>query len=633
MGLRKRFRYRFDNWMSRGVARQILLLALITAMLVFVAALAVTFLGVAPTNDKGEPDSFGMLLWKSLLRTLDPGTIGNDVAGWAFLFIMLGVTLSGIFVVSALIGVINQGIGGLIDRMRRGRSTVMESGHTVILGWGPKIHTLLNELGEANENRRDACVVILADRDKVEMDDDIATHLRHKHLRVVTRTGNPMAIVDLALVALPNSKSVIVLAPEVDEAGQTLAAHESDTVVLKTLLAINKACPGDKLHVVAEVLDERNESVARTVLGDRAALILAAPLISRLLVQSGRQPGLSVVYTELLDFEGSEIYVQPQPKLVGKTFRDAIFAHDTSTVIGIMTAAGEMELGPPADRTIAAGEQLIAISADDDTVVLDGKPPAIDEAKLAKSPRAPTGEPEKMLVLGTSRRLALVLSELDGYVSAGSETIVVGEDPVPDEVVAKLKNMRVVSTIGDVTERGTLETLDITSFDHVLVLSETHERTQEMADARTMVTLLHLRDIERKLGNKVPITSEILDIRNRDLATVAEADDFIVSNTLVSLMVSQLAENPHLSTVFDELFSPEGYEIYLKRATDYVVAGDVAFELVCEAALRRGEIAIGYRIGKHARDAAAGFGITVNPAKRSKVALGASDNIIVLAQS
>ncbi len=84
-----------------------------------------------------------------------------------------------------------------------------------------------------------------------------------------------------------------------------------------------------------------------------------------------------------------------------------------------------------------------------------------------------------------------------------------------------------------------LDTLDVTSFDHVLALSVTVGRTQEMADARTMVTLLHLRDLERIADKRVPITSEILDIGNRDLASVAEADDFIVSNTLVSLMVSQ----------------------------------------------------------------------------------------------
>src|SRR5678816_373022 len=115
--------------------------------------------------------------------------------------------------------------------------------------------------------------------------------------------------------------------------------------------------------------------------------------------------------------------------------------------------------------------------------------------------------------------------------------------------------MTATARLGDITERAALDALDVTSFDHILVLSELTGRTQEMADARTTVTLLHLRDLERLAGKKVPITSEILDIGNRELASVSEADDFIVSNTLVSLMVSQVAENPALAQVFDDLFS------------------------------------------------------------------------------
>jgi hypothetical protein len=153
-----------------------------------------------------------------------------------------------------------------------------------------------------------------------------------------------------------------------------------------------------------------------------------------------------------------------------------------------------------------------------------------------------------------------------------------------------------------------------------------------MADARTIVTLLHLRDLERLAGKKVPITSEILDIGNRELASVAEADDFIVSNTLVSLMVSQIAENPHLVRVFEELFGSEGHEIYLKPAGQYVRAGAHPFGVICEAALRRGEVAIGYRLARAANDPEAAFGVVINPPKQRPVELGADDKVIVLAE-
>ncbi len=631
MRLRQALRYRFDNYMARGVGAQILLLAGFTASLILVTAVAIVALDVVP-QEAGVDDTFGKLVWKALMHALDAGTISSDPGSWTFLAIMFLMTLGGLFVLSALIGILTQGFGSMIDTWRRGRSVVMEKHHTVILGWTPKVPTLLHELAAANANQRKACVVILADRDKVDMDAEVSAAIPKSRMRVVTRRGSPMTMADLTLVSLATSKAIIVLSPEEHVGGVAMLPTESDTVVLKTLLAISKIAPKLALHLVAELYDERTESVARMVIGPQAALLRASPLVSRLLVQTGRQSGLSVVYTELLDFDGVEIYLQKQPKLVGKTFRDIVFAFDTSSVIGVFTATGEMLLPPPLDRRLEEGDQIVAISEDDSTVVLDGKGP-FDHGAIVAPPerRAPT--PERTLVLGGGARLPFVLTELDAYVAPGSTTLVVGEVEPDGTPGAKLTNMRCEIKVGDVTDRTLLETLDVTSFDHVLVLSESANRSQEMADARTTVALLHLRDLARRAGSSVPITSEILNIQNRDLAAVAEADDFIVSNTLVSLMVSQIAENPHLVRVFDELFSPRGHEIYLKPAGEYVRPGEVKFGTVCEAALRRNELAIGYRLAVDAREPDKAFGVVVNPAKRTSVALGAGDQIIVLAEA
>ena len=59
-------------------------------------------------------------------------------------------------------------------------------------------------------------------------------------------------------------------------------------------------------------------------------------------------------------------------------------------------------------------------------------------------------------------------------------------------------------------------------------------------------------------------------MRNRALAEVTRADDFIVGDQLVSLLLTQISENKALNAVFSDLFDPEGSEIYLKPAKDYV---------------------------------------------------------------
>ena len=84
-------------------------------------------------------DAVVQLIWMGLLRTLDSGTMGGDQGSWPFLFAMLAVTIGGIFVVSALIGILTTGIEGRIEALRKGRSKVVENGHTVILGWSEQV--------------------------------------------------------------------------------------------------------------------------------------------------------------------------------------------------------------------------------------------------------------------------------------------------------------------------------------------------------------------------------------------------------------------------------------------------------------------------------------------------------------
>src|SRR5690606_35243821 len=139
-----------------------------------VVLFAATILTIAGFVQDGEMDrlSFTEAAWQSLMRTLDSGTMGGDT-GAGYRAVMLLVTLGGIFIVSALIGVLNNGIEAKIDELRKCRSRVPEHDHTLILGWSPQIFTIINELVLANENQKNACIVILADRDKVEMEDEI----------------------------------------------------------------------------------------------------------------------------------------------------------------------------------------------------------------------------------------------------------------------------------------------------------------------------------------------------------------------------------------------------------------------------------------------------------------------------
>ncbi|HWW74446.1 MAG TPA: hypothetical protein VNZ44_03570, partial [Pyrinomonadaceae bacterium] len=143
----------------------------------------------------------------------------------------------------------------------------------------------------------------------------------------------------------------------------------------------------------------------------------------------------------------------------------------------------------------------------------------------------------------------------------------------------------------------------------------------------------HLRDIERKKGEAYSVVSEMIDVRNRALAAVAKADDFIVSDELTGLLLTQVSENAELLEVFRDLFDADGSEIYLKPAENYVEPGrEVNFYTVAESARRRGETAIGYRLERHANDSARAYGVRVNPPKSETVTFRPEDKVVVLAE-
>ena len=630
--LRDRLQYGFDATMSRGTPALVAWLALATVVLVAVFTLIVLAGGLAPESDDGKRSGVVDQAFKTLLHALDPGTVAGDTGTWPFLLAMFAVTLAGLFVVSALIGVIATGLDAKLQDLRKGRSRVIERDHTLVLGWSETIFTILSELRIANENEKRPVIVILAERDRVEMEDAIRAKVGDMgKTRVVCRTGSPFDVDDLGVVSPQDARSIIVLSPETED---------PDAQVIKTMLALTRGPlrPEGRDHrIVAEIEDPANLEAAHLVAGDEAVVVDKSETVSRLIVQTARQSGLSVAYVELLDFAGEEIYFREDPALAGWTFGDALHAYEDCSLMGLQRADGGVELNPPSDRVIAPGDRVIAI-AEDDQRLLSARAVApngsIDEAAIRSTPPAPD-VPGRTLLLGWNRRAGSVVRELDGFVAPGSAMTVVARDSGGAEDLARdgLRNLRVSVEAGDVTDRRTLERLQIEGYDHVMVLGESDDVEPQRADARTLVTLLHLRDIAGRTGATFTTVSEMLDERDRQLAEVTKVDDVIVSDKIISLLLAQISENRHLADVFAELFRADGAELYMRPAERYAEPGaEIAFRTLLESARRRGEVAIGYRRAAESSDPARAYGVRLNVPKSERLRVEPGDRLVVLAE-
>jgi voltage-gated potassium channel Kch len=614
--------------MAKGPIALIGWLGVLSLVLVVVAALILTVTGF--TQDDGETMNFVEASWKSLMRTLDPGTMGGDT-GWGFRIIMLGVTLGGIFIVSTLIGVLASGISNKLDELRKGHSFVVEKGHTLILGWSEKIFPIISELLIANENQKSPVIVILGHLDKVVMEDEIKTRIPDTgNTRVICRSGSTIDLNDLEIVNPHDSRSIIIL---------TQDGNDPDINVIKSILALtnNPKRRPEPYHIVAEISDNNNKEVAEMIASGEVTLVHTEDLISRVIAQSCRQSGLSVVYTELLDFDGDEIYFQEEPGLTGKTFKDAVMSYEDSTIIGIRKKDGKITINPPMNTVFESGELVVAISKDDDTIKLNSRSNQDINAGAISSGTPQTAEMEHTLILGWNSKACSIARELDNYLPTGSSLTIVAEGDGINDQVKELSNVitqqKIVFKEGNISDRTLLDSLQLEQFNHIILLCYSDIMPEQEADSKTLITLLHLRNIEEKTGHDFTIVSEMMDIRNKELAEVTEADDFIISNKLISLMLSQLSENKDLKAVFDDLFDADGSEIYVKPATDYVIAGTpVNFYTLCESAARKGEIAIGYRINEFSHNVDKAYGVSVNPKKSDMVTFTDKDKLIVIAE-
>ena len=221
---------------------------------------------------------------------------------------MFVVTIGSLFMVSILIGILSNEIEGRVDALRRGRSSVLESDHTVILGWSPQVFTIISELVLANENRKHGAVIaILAEKDKVEMEDEIheplPRHEEHQDRLPLGQPDRPDRDRDRqpaygALDHRPAGRQ----GPGYLRHQIRPGAHQQSRPPRRTLSHRDPGA-GPKNMEVLRMIGQK----------DLVQPVLTNDLIARVVAQTSRQSGLSVVYTELMNFSGDEIYFTDVP--------------------------------------------------------------------------------------------------------------------------------------------------------------------------------------------------------------------------------------------------------------------------------------------------------------------------------
>ncbi|MCZ9348038.1 NAD-binding lipoprotein, partial [Streptomyces sp. TRM76130] len=335
-------------------------------------------------------------VWQLTGETLRLGGAAGPVPRVLVSVLLALVTL---LYVSALVGLITTALTERLTALRRGRSTVLEQGHAVILGWSEQVFTVVGELVAANANQRRAAVAVLADRDKTLMEEALGIRVGPAgRTRLICRSGPTTDPAVLPLTS-PATAGVVLVLPH--------DGPDADAEVVRTLLALRAALAGAEHGppVVAAVRDERYRLAARLAAGPGGVVLESDTVTARLIVQAARRPGLSLVHRELLDFAGDEFYLVAEPALTGRPFGEALLSYRTSSLVGLVRGGAPL-LNPPPETPVAADDLLVVISRDDDTVRLEDCAEAVEEGAMASGPPTPA-RAERVLLLGWNRRAPL----------------------------------------------------------------------------------------------------------------------------------------------------------------------------------------------------------------------------------
>lgn len=285
-------------------------------------------------------------------------------------------------------------------------------------------------------------------------------------------------------------------------------SHRKD---LLTLRAIDPELSNS--HVVAEISDSDTAASLSSLIGRQLVTVNSDDVVAELTAQACRQRGLSTVFHELLDFDGGEIDFAPFPRVTGHLYGEAQLGFAACTLMGRLRASGAVELNPPANTVIEAGDQLIGVAADDSDFTFTG----FSTVAVLPVVAASTEEPAKrrIIVVGWSALGPRVVMELDEFLG-GHTTVEILIDPEQVDVATirasidpKIMTVQVAELSGG-PER-IAEHAARNAFDEVIVLGYRQNLSIEEADARTLLTLLAFHRVRERLNIvRVRMVAELL---------------------------------------------------------------------------------------------------------------------------
>jgi hypothetical protein len=635
--------YHVGNWFTYSRVPGLQVLLEVFSWAIIIGTLIYVFLA----NHGVASSVYQIFVW---LIAPDGGSSARG--GWG------GVVLGGIMSVCGLLffamvmTILAQMFNDYVTGLKTGTEPVLESGHIAILGFTDDTIPLVKELCAAHEHMNGTTIAILSSLSKPEVerrldDNDLLVGSELKGSRVLVRTGFPHRPEDLELVSVDLCRTAIPM-PD-----RTVDKDHRDAYMVQVLSAVrSRDWPRGDGQVLVLYSVERNVELFRKIGGCKASVVNLDRLLSSVCVSSSNQQHTASVISDLLTFEGSELYIVPVPN----GFRDMTLGelelyYPQCVIVGLIDEANveDVEFCLDFDMPVEQGKDLVVLALDESSLSprkgLAPAPLLTSAGSPIRHTKSEKTLQENILIMGWSDLVESILVQLDHLLPQGT-MVASFDDSDPDErrhfVQRALKRHRKEAwaniTIqyykgqlgssyslqeagdADVARKLSLESGEFASpaaampvtpantvrldgslviewnlITRVFVLANMAQDPWR-SDALCMTAAMQVQNL---VSSDVPVVVEVLDDSSKDVCEHIGVGDNVCTAELPAQVMANLSLQPRLKGVFLQLLGGN-YEIRISSIVHYwktLLPDQVCFSRV-SAAVRAssGDTLIGWSV-------------------------------------
>ena len=452
----------------------------------------------------------------------------------AIIIVIIGMVLFS----GAIIATVTTALRTYIDKKSKAKGKIIVSNHFVILNWSSKVPEMIYNLMLKGFKQN---IVILSDKNKEYIDSELKSLFLTNDVKqkikanLIIKEGDSLLRGNLEDISIEQASQICVMAKEgmIDIDDDNVV--NSDLLNLKIVLKLGSFKLKEDCQIVVETdSDEARaqiDGLSRKLASLRKLNITPMSFnkkIGQIIAQSLVMPQMSNLYSELFSFEGSQFYSLDSEEEIDEYMRkhnNAIPVHKDGRLFVLSTS-----------------EKLCA-SLREEEYYHDRK---FEKAKNGASPKA------AIFIIGQNNKTKFLLNSL-------ARSHEYGDVEFSYKHYEKMDNKELIQDLKETEGEK-----------KVLILSD-DKVTSDSYDANVFVSLIEL---SKAFSSKEEITyiTELLDSRNLSSVRDFNIQNTIISNKMMSILITQLALNKSSKKFFDKVLTVSS----MKKENDFdIVISDV----------------------------------------------------------